>query len=58
LINGSIVQVLPETRDVGTTAWVHVRLANNVDGWVLKTVLTATTTTPSPIPSPTLTPTR
>jgi hypothetical protein len=58
LINGSIVQVLPETTTVGTTVWVHVRLANNVDGWVLKTVLTATTTTPSPVPSPTLTPTR
>jgi hypothetical protein len=58
LINGSIVQVLPETQTVGTTAWVHIRLENNVDGWVLKTVMTVTTTTPSPIPSPTFTPTR
>ena len=47
LINGSIVQVLPETETVGNSSWVHVQLANNISGWVLQSVLTVTTTTPT-----------
>jgi hypothetical protein len=54
LTNGIIVQVLPEIQSVNGTEWVHV-LWNDIDGWVLTTVLTATTSTP--IPTPTLTPT-
>ena len=55
LTNGIIVQVLPEIQ-TGSDGrnWVHIRW-NNVDGWVLTTVLTATTATPPP--APTLTPT-
>jgi hypothetical protein len=55
LINGTVVQVLPEIQSISGTSWVHVRW-NNVDGWVLTTVLLATTKTPLP-PTLTLTPT-
>ena len=55
LLNGTLVQVLPEIQTAGGFSWVHVRW-NNVDGWVLTTVLLATTETPLP-PTLTLTPT-
>jgi len=55
LINGTLVQVMPEIQSVNGTSWVHVRW-NNEDGWVMTTVLLATTKTPLP-PTPTLTPT-
>jgi hypothetical protein len=55
LINGTLLQVLPEIQSVDSKNWVHVRW-NNVDGWVLSTVLAATTATP-PAPTLTLTPT-
>ena len=58
LINGSLVQVLPEIESVGSATWVHVRLVNNLQGWVLKTVLSATSQKPQPTSTltPTLTP--
>ncbi|HTX93231.1 MAG TPA: SH3 domain-containing protein [Anaerolineales bacterium] len=58
LINGTLVQVLPDIQVVGSANWVHVRLANNLEGWVLQTVLTATTMTPTTpaTPSPSRTP--
>ncbi len=55
LINGTLVQVLPETQTVRSSVWVKVRLPNNVQGWVLQTVLVATEQTP--IPTETFTPT-
>jgi hypothetical protein len=55
LQNGSLVQVLPEIEPFGSATWVRVRLADNTEGWVLQTVLTATTLTPTP--TFTLTPT-
>ena len=55
LINGTLLQVLPEIQSVNGVSWVHVRW-NNFDGWVLMTVLSATTATPPP-PTLTLTPT-
>jgi hypothetical protein len=55
LINGTLLQVLPDIQSVNGVNWVHVRW-NNVDGWVLITVLSATTATPPP-PTLTLTPT-
>jgi hypothetical protein len=55
LINGSLVQVLPEIQTVRSSTWVKVRLPNNVQGWVLQTVLVATDQTP--IPTETFTPT-
>jgi hypothetical protein len=55
LINGTLVQVLPEIQTVRSSTWVKVRLMNNVQGWVLQTVLLATDQTP--IPTSTFTPT-
>jgi hypothetical protein len=57
LINGTLLQVLPEIQSVNGINWVRVRW-NNVDGWVLTTILIATTATPPPPPTltPTLTP--
>jgi hypothetical protein len=54
LINGTLVQVLPEIQTVGSSTWVKVRLMNNVQGWVLQSVLLATDKTP--IPTATATP--
>ena len=57
LTNGSLVQVLPEIEATGSVTWVHIRLANNTEGWVLQTVLTAATLTPTPTLTLTFTPT-
>jgi len=54
LINGSIVQVLPDIQDIGTETWVLIRI-NNIEGWILEAVLEATTLAPSPVPTITLT---
>lgn len=54
LSNGLMVEVLPETETVGTVVWAHVRALGTVEGWVLQSVLTATTPTPpASIPSST-----
>lgn len=46
LNNGIIVQVLPEIQTAADgTNWVHI-VWNDIDGWVLKSVLTATTVKP------------
>jgi len=55
LINGTLVQVLPEIRNVDNATWVRIRLQNNIQGWVLQSVLSATDQTP--IPTSTFTPT-
>jgi len=55
LINGTLVQVMPEIQSVNGISWAHV-LWDNVDGWVLTSVLMATTETALP-PTLTLTPT-
>jgi hypothetical protein len=55
LINGIIVQVLPEIRNAGTDVWVRIRV-NNEEGWVLQDVLAATALTPTPVSTFTPTP--
>jgi hypothetical protein len=52
LINGTIVQVLPEIQNVGTITWVRIQV-NGEEGWVLQDVLTATPLTPTLVPTPT-----
>jgi MFS family permease len=56
LVNGSLVQVLPETESVNGAVWARIRTANNEEGWVLQDVLKATSITP--LPATTLTPTQ
>jgi hypothetical protein len=55
LLNGIVVEVLPEIEAVGTVQWVRVRTLDGVEGWVLQNVLVATTT---PVPTSTVTLTR
>jgi hypothetical protein len=55
LLNGSIVQVLPDIQNDGSITWVRVRV-NNIEGWVLQSVLAATTLVPTPVPTFTPTP--
>jgi Domain of unknown function (DUF389) len=55
LSNGILVEVLPETQIIGTSTWVRIRV-NNVDGWVLQSVLTATSQIPVPVTPSTPTP--
>jgi hypothetical protein len=55
LNNGFTVEVLPEIKSVNGQVWVLIKI-ENVEGWVLQTVLTATIVTPTPNPSFTPTP--
>jgi hypothetical protein len=53
--NGILVEVLPETQVILSSTWVKIRV-NNLEGWVLETVLTATTQVPAPTTLSTPTP--
>jgi hypothetical protein len=55
LLNGVLVEVLPDIQSYGGFNYVHIRTMQGIDGWVLQSVLTAAT--PSPTPTLTLTPT-
>lgn len=46
LLNGSLVQILPETEQNLRILWVHVRLPEGPEGWVIQAVLV--TATPGP----------
>jgi hypothetical protein len=52
LLNGIMVEVLPEVQNVGGYNWARIRTAEGIEGWVLQTVLVATTPTPSVTPTP------
>jgi hypothetical protein len=39
LINGTQVEVLPESQTVGTSQWVRIRSLEGLEGWVLQAVL-------------------
>ncbi len=56
LSNGLLVQVLPEVETVGAVTWAHIRALDKIDGWVLQSVLIATTQTPISTPAFTSTP--
>jgi hypothetical protein len=52
LLNGIMVEVLPDVQNVGGYNWARVRTAEGIEGWVLQSVLVATTPTPSVTPTP------
>ena len=61
LDNGTIVEVLPDTQDVGGEVWAHVianRSNQRYDGWVLQSALDMAASVPALNPSstPMLTP--
>jgi uncharacterized membrane protein len=47
LLNGYLVYVLPDTVEDGTTIWIHVRLNDNREGWIVRDLLTTATPAPS-----------
>lgn len=46
ILNGTLVEVLPEVIEEGGVAWVHIRLVNGHSGWVVRGLLR--TATPAP----------
>jgi hypothetical protein len=46
LLNGTLVEVLPEVVNNGGVAWVHIRLVNGKEGWIVRSLLR--TATPAP----------
>jgi hypothetical protein len=56
LDNFSIVQVLPDTQDVGGTTWAHViaiQAGNRLTGWIVQLYLDVATPAPNWVPSAT-----
>lgn len=51
LLNGAMVQVLPDIQNIGGSNWIHIRTEQDIEGWVLQTVLTSVTPTPSFTPT-------
>jgi len=46
ILNDTLVEVLPEVTDNEGVAWVHIRLINGKEGWIVRTLLR--TATPAP----------
>ncbi len=46
ILNGTLVEVLPEVIDSSGIAWVHVRMVNGKEGWIVRSLLR--TATPAP----------
>jgi len=46
LLNGTLVEVLPEVINEGGVAWVHVRLVNEKEGWIVRGLLRTATPVP------------
>jgi hypothetical protein len=46
VLNGTLVEVLPEVKEIGGVAWVHIRLVDGRSGWVVRGLLR--TATPAP----------
>jgi hypothetical protein len=53
--NGTLVQTLPEIQTTNFENWVHIRLEDGMEGWILQGVLKAATPTPTSSKQPTLT---
>jgi hypothetical protein len=47
LLNGTLVEVLPDVVNNGGVAWVHIRTVNNKEGWIVRTLLRTATPAPS-----------
>ncbi len=46
ILNDTLVEVLPEVQDDGDVAWVHIRLVDGRNGWIVRGLLR--TATPAP----------
>ncbi|RPJ50308.1 MAG: DUF389 domain-containing protein [Chloroflexi bacterium] len=47
VLNGTLVEVLPEVVTNGGVAWVHIRLVNGKEGWIVRSLLRTATPAPS-----------
>jgi len=47
VLNGTLVEVLPEVKETGGVAWVHIRLVDGRSGWVVRGLLRTATPAPS-----------
>ena len=43
LLNGALVEILPESIMVQGTTWVKIRTNNNVEGWIVRGLLVTAT---------------
>jgi hypothetical protein len=55
-LNGTVMQVLPETAELNGAIWVQVIAPDGSEGWMLQALLTPTTLTPTPESTATGTP--
>lgn len=46
LLNGTLVEILPDTVTAEGVAWVHVRTTNDKEGWIVRTLLRTATPLP------------
>lgn len=46
LLNGMLVEVLPEVQQNGGVTWAHVRISDGIEGWIVRGLLV--TATPQP----------
>lgn len=46
ILNGTLVEVLPDVQESGGVAWMHIRMANGKEGWIVRNLLR--TATPAP----------
>jgi hypothetical protein len=46
LLNGQVVQVLPDTQTVGSTVWAHIILEDGREGWIARHLLMTATPVP------------
>lgn len=57
ILNGFVLELLNESQTIDNVVWVHVRMANGVEGWILQEVITEATLTPISTRNATETPT-
>jgi hypothetical protein len=48
LLNGTLVQVLPEVENIGYVKWIHIRTVNGREGWIVLDLLRTATPPPHP----------
>ncbi|MHB8134084.1 MAG: DUF389 domain-containing protein [Anaerolineaceae bacterium] len=46
VLNGTLIQVLPEVEVVDNNTWVHIRLQDQTEGWIVRSLLISSTPAP------------
>ena len=50
LANGTLIIVLPDTKEINGVIWVRVVTPDGTLGWIVQSLVTIVTATPSPTP--------